>query len=77
MATWDLHTSAARIRKATEDLQIAWQETSEAWSDDVSRKFCEQHLEPIGPAVKISLDAVSRMQQLMNQIRQDCDDLRE
>lgn len=74
MKTWDLHTGAARIRKATEDLQIAWAETSELWSDDVSRTFCERHLEPIGPATKISLDAVSRMQQLMNQIHQDCDE---
>lgn len=74
MANWDLYTSAARIRKATEDLQVAWQEVSEQWSDEVSRKFCETHLEPIGPATKISLDAVSRMQQLMNQIEQDCGD---
>lgn len=74
MAQWDLYTNAARIRKATEELQIAWQETTEYWSDDVSRTFCERHLEPIGPATKISLDAVSRMQQLMKQIQQDCEE---
>ncbi|NOZ41530.1 MAG: hypothetical protein GXP24_15075 [Planctomycetes bacterium] len=73
MRPWDFDTSAARMRKATEDLQVAWEQTTEQWHDEVSRKFCEQHLEPIGPAMKLSLDAVGRMQQLMNQIQNECE----
>ncbi len=73
MRPWDFDTSAARLRKATEDLQIAWQQTAEQWNDEVSQKFCERHLEPIGPAMKLSLDAVGRMQQLMIQIQNECE----
>jgi len=73
MRPWDFDTSAARMRKATEDLQVAWEQNTEQWHDEVSRKFCEQHLEPIGPAMKLSLDAVGRMQQLMNQIQNECE----
>jgi len=74
MGTWDLHTNTARLRKSTEDLQIAWEQTAELWQDDVSRAFCERYLEPIGPAMKISLDAVGRMQQLLNQIHRELED---
>lgn len=73
MRPWDFDTSSARLRKATEALQNNWQEASESWSDGVSEKFCEKHLEPIGPAIKLALDAVGRMQQLMNQIQHDCE----
>ncbi len=74
MRPWDFDTSAARLRKATETLQIAWEQTAEQWQDSVSQSFCEQHLEPIGPAMKLSLDAVGRMQQLMNQIQQEVEE---
>ncbi len=73
MRPWDLDTSAARLRKATEDLQIAWEQTHDLWQDDVSRSFAERHLDPIGPAMKLTLDAVGRMQQLLNQIQNECE----
>ncbi|MGI9427156.1 MAG: hypothetical protein ACR2NM_00750 [Bythopirellula sp.] len=62
------------MRKSTEDLQTAWAETAELWQDDVSRSFCERYLEPIGPTMKISLDAVGRMQQLLNQIHREVEE---
>jgi hypothetical protein len=62
------------LRKSTEDLQIAWAETAELWQDDVSRTFCERYLEPLGPITKISLDAVGRMQQLLNQIHREVEE---
>ncbi len=73
MRPWDLDTSASQLRKATEDLQLAWEETTEQWQDEVSQSFCERYLEPIGPAMKLSLDAVGRMQQLLNQIQKECE----
>ncbi len=74
MRPWDLDTSAAQLRKAMEDLQGAWQTTDEAWQDSVSQKFLETHLQPIGPAVKQTLEAVGQMQQLVNQMQRDLDD---
>jgi len=74
MRNWDLYTNAARMRKATEELQIAWEQTAELWQDDVSRSFCERYLEPIGPAMKMTLDATNRMRQLLKQIQTDCEE---
>ena len=73
MGNWDLHTGAARLRKATEDLQIAWQQTAELWQDEVSQAFCERYLEPIGPATKMSLEAIGRMRQMISQIERECE----
>jgi hypothetical protein len=71
MRTTDLATSAANIRDALDDLLIAWQEASELWNDNVSRQFCENHLEPLGPVLKITLDSIARMSQITTGMHQD------
>jgi hypothetical protein len=69
----DLHTDAARLRDAFEDLLAAWQQVSESWNDEVSRRYCEHYLEPLSPVLKMSLDAVGRMSHTVNQMYQECD----
>jgi hypothetical protein len=71
MRSPDLATSAAHIRDAFDELQIAWQDANELWHDEVARKFCESHLEPLGPVVKLSLDAMARMTQIVGGMHQD------
>lgn len=73
MRSWDLDTSSAQMRKAMEDLMRAWETVSETWHDSVSAHFCEQYLEPLIPTTKRSLDAVSRMQEVVNRMQQDCE----
>jgi hypothetical protein len=72
MRQTDLYTSAAHIRDAFDDLQKAWAEASENWNDGVSRSFCENHLEPLGPVVKLALDSIARMSQLVDHMHRDC-----
>jgi hypothetical protein len=38
----------------------------------VSRAYCDQHIEPLVPVVKNALDAVVRMQTLLDQAQRDC-----
>lgn len=71
MKPWDLDTGAAQMRDALDELQIAWRQAQEQWQDPVSEKFCETHLEPIGPALKKALDAIGQMQQLVGQMTRD------
>jgi hypothetical protein len=73
MRSSDLYSSAAHIRDAFDELQKAWLEASEQWNDGVSRGFCQNHLEPLGPIVKLSLDSISRMSHLVDQMHRDCD----
>lgn len=69
----DLYTDAARLRDAFDDLIAMWRTTQESWNDEISRKFAEERLEPLGPLFKQSLDAVSRMSQIVEQMVQQCE----
>lgn len=69
----NLYTSAAHIRDAFEELQTAWLDASQEWNDGVSRRFCENHLEPMGPIIKLALDSISRMSHLVDQMHRDCE----
>ena len=74
MSQFDLQTSAGDIQSAMKDLMAAWQSVSDDWNDEVSRKFCERHLEPIGPPAKLALDAIGHMFQQVSQMQRDCDE---
>lgn len=69
----DIHARCAHIRDAFDDLQQAWAEAAESWNDEVSRSFCEKHLEPLGPTVKLALDSIARMSHLADHMHRDCD----
>lgn len=72
MKKCDLATPAARIRHALENLEVTWQNSTDAWSDPVSRRFAEKQLEPMIPKIKIALDAIGRMHQLLTEVQRDC-----
>ncbi len=73
MRRCDLSTGAGRIRHAFENLETVWNGVSDQWNDAVSRRFREHHLDPIIPRVKLSLDAISRMSLLMDEVERDCE----
>ena len=72
MRKCDLITGASRIYDALENLQIVWQEVSDNWNDSVSRRFREEHLDPMIPDVKLAMDSVARMNSLMDEVQRDC-----
>jgi len=73
MKRCDLFTPAGRIRHALEDLEAAWQRSNDEWDDPVSQRFAEQQLEPMIPRIKLALDAIGRMHQLLTEAQRDCD----
>ena len=73
MRSSDLYTSAAQIRDAFDDLQAAWLEASEQWNDGVSLAFCQNHLEPLGPTVKLALDSMTRMGVVVAHMHAECE----
>jgi hypothetical protein len=69
----DLITPAARIRYAVEALEAHWQRSASDWDDSVSQRFAERELEPMLPKIKVALDAVSRMHNLLTEVQRDCE----
>ena len=68
----ELRSSAARLRDAMDQLEIAWSTTQEKWSDVASHRFEEQHLAPIGPQVRSTLDAITHIDQVLRQADREC-----
>ncbi len=73
MRKCDLATGAGRIRHALKNLETVWHEISDEWDDAVSRRFRDEHLEPMIPDIKLALDAISRMDLLMDEVQRDCE----
>jgi hypothetical protein len=73
MRRCDLATGAGRIRHALDHLESVWNENAEQWNDSVSRRFREEHLETMIPRLKLALDAISRMNLLIDEVERDCD----
>jgi hypothetical protein len=69
----DLSNGSGRIRHALENLETVWNEISDDWDDAVSRRFRQNHLEPILPQLKLALDAISRMDLLIDEVERDCE----
>lgn len=67
----DLETGAIRIRRGYEELLLVWEEASEEWNDELSRAVQKDHLEPMKPIVKSTLDAVGRMRTLLHEAQRD------
>jgi len=67
----DLDTGAARLVRGLKDLNAVWHDASEEWNDSVSEAVYKEHIEPIAPIVKDTLDAVGRMRQLLHQAQRD------
>jgi hypothetical protein len=73
MRKCDLATGAARIRHALANIEVVWSDASQDWNDAVSRRFREQHLDPLVPRLKLALDAISRMGLLIDEVERDCE----
>jgi len=73
MPRCDLATGASRIRHALKELETAWNQASSEWKDAVSRRFNEQHMQPIIAPVKLALDAINRMSLLLDEVERDCE----
>lgn len=74
MSVCDLISGTARLRKATHDLKLKWDETSELWDDQARRDFEEHHLQPIPPKLRLVLAAASELQELLAKAERDCRD---
>lgn len=74
MALADLSSPAAKIHSSLEDLQQAWSDLEDLWNDVNRRKFEEEQLLPMALTIKLSLDAVGRMDEILLEAERACED---
>ncbi len=72
MIAGDLVSGATKLSESLKNLMLHWQETKDQWQDVASRRFEEDHLAPLEPKVHLTLDAISRLADVLERAQRDC-----
>jgi len=72
MAMIDLYTGAAQLTDALEQLEAAWGRVQVSWNDEARRHFEAEHLETISPTIRLTLDAVNRLADVLSRVEREC-----
>ncbi len=69
----DFATGAGKLSEATRKLKLAWDRAADDWDDATSRAFEENLLDPLLTHVKTTLDATSRIAEIVSKAQRECD----
>jgi hypothetical protein len=67
----DLSVDATKLYKSHVELLQAWERTKEYWKDDNSQSFEDEHIVPVGPFVKLLLDAANHLNEVFRNAERD------
>lgn len=68
-----VRSGQAKLNRAAKDLLARWDAIKAIWYDENSRKFEENHLEPLRAKLRSAEVALAHMDAVLNQIRHDCE----
>lgn len=77
MKNADFLSPMARLDDALKQLEKAWTDTKEEWSDPVSRKVEDEYLMPLKGQVRAMLDTVEKLSGVMAKAENACSHPRE
>ncbi|PHY01835.1 MAG: hypothetical protein CK530_09305 [Planctomycetaceae bacterium] len=75
MKIGDLSSGASKIALALKHIDIKWESAKESWNDGTSKAFHKEHLEPLPPSVKETLEAIGRLAEVLARASRDVSDL--
>lgn len=62
----------SKLSDAYELMLVQWSQAKETWRDDARRQFEEDFIDPVGPAVKQAISAMSSMGEHIATVRHMC-----
>jgi hypothetical protein len=71
MKHFDLSSGAAKMALSLKQLDIKWESAKETWNDATSKAFHKEHIEPLMPDVKQTLEAVGRLAEVLARAARD------
>jgi hypothetical protein len=74
MRVGDLSSGASKMALALKQLGIKWEAAKETWNDGTSKAFHKEHIEPLSPKVKETLEAIGRLAEVMARAARDVSD---
>lgn len=72
MQQFDFTTGEKQLQLAIKSLQEAWAVVCESWDDATRERFREQYMEPLGPKVKLAIDATTQMADVVARAERAC-----
>ena len=72
MKMCDLNTGAIRLTRSAKKLRDHWLEAKDHWNDQNSREFEKNHLAPLAPEITMTLAAVQRLAEVLEQAEREC-----
>jgi hypothetical protein len=70
----DLSSGASKLALALKQLHIKWEAARETWDDATARAFHKEHIEPLPPKVKETLEAIGRLAEVLARATRDVSD---
>ncbi|MFM1997428.1 MAG: hypothetical protein RLZZ111_1815 [Planctomycetota bacterium] len=70
----DLSSGASKLALALKQLHIKWEAARETWDDATARAFHREHIEPLAPKVKETLEAIGRLAEVLARATRDVSD---
>lgn len=74
MASGSLIDGAGQIQSAADRLSEIWTITVSQWDDSVRRSIEEEHMEPLFQQVRLTLDAIARLNGILTTACRECED---
>jgi len=70
----DLSSGASKMALAIKQLNLKWDSARETWDDATARAFYKEHIEPLPPRVKETLEAIGRLAEVLARASRDVSD---
>ena len=74
MRGFDLSSGASKLALAYKQLEIKWGAASDSWHDATAKTFHKDHIEPLMPDVKQTLEAIGRLAEVLSRAARDIAD---
>jgi len=74
MRGFDLPSGASKLALAYKQLEIKWHAATDSWHDATAKTFHKDHIEPLMPDVKQTLEAIGRLAEVLSRAARDIAD---
>jgi hypothetical protein len=74
MKVGDLSGGASKLALGLKQLNIKFESARDTWNDSASKAYRKDHVEPLLPAVKETLEAIGRLAEVLARAARDVSD---
>jgi uncharacterized protein YukE len=74
MRIGDLSSGASKLANSLKQLNLKWDAATDTWHDGRAKAFHKEHVDPLLPAVKETLDALGRLAEVFDRAARDISD---